>query len=534
MAHTYPLDIAVHASNLSERMRTAAALGGAAGPSIGPLDPVDTWRIERLAAKLADKFQQEAVHRSLPARWTREELADVLAFSRRHELGQVGTGRDAAEFVAELHDDWLPTYRTALDRFASAPADGASWREFDVYYGRFAKACEPFLVELGRRLDAVRGAKVNRKVVEDLQLHLLGRFELSLAWAVEADAKVHCSRTGIDQAAASQQDYLAYLDSTFADAVSYHRFYLKFPVLGRWLAHVTAMLGDYGTELLRNLGADAAVVGETFFGRSITEFRSVGLGLSDFHAGARSVVRVEVALADGREDAFYYKPRCIRSAAATQRLLGRLADDGVVGFATRKVLPRDGYGYEAAIPSGRNHVDTDQIIPAVYLKRVTRTGFEDGLFAAWRTDPSFILNLSPFDKGSVLVAGPDFGTGSSREHAVWALMDFGFRVVISSRFADIFRGNAGKAGLLAAEISQDDVELLWKLIEEHPGMEITVNLQDRNIVAGTVMVPFNIDDYTAWRLLEGLDDIGLTLRKLDEIESYEAHRPDWKPRTLPA
>jgi 3-isopropylmalate/(R)-2-methylmalate dehydratase small subunit len=185
------------------------------------------------------------------------------------------------------------------------------------------------------------------------------------------------------------------------------------------------------------------------------------------------------------------------------------------------------------VPLRRSNVDTDQIIPAVYLKRVTRTGFEDGLFASWRTDPSFVLNLPPFDRGSVLVAGPDFGTGSSREHAVWALMDFGFKVVISSRFADIFRGNAGKAGLLAAEIAQDDVELLWKLIEQHPGMEITANLQDRNIVAGTVMVPFNIDDYTAWRLLNGLDDIGLTLQKLDEIESYEASRPDWKPRTLP-
>jgi 3-isopropylmalate/(R)-2-methylmalate dehydratase small subunit len=186
------------------------------------------------------------------------------------------------------------------------------------------------------------------------------------------------------------------------------------------------------------------------------------------------------------------------------------------------------------VPLRRSNVDTDQIIPAVYLKRVTRTGFEDGLFAAWRADPSFVLNLPPFDNGSVLVAGPDFGTGSSREHAVWALMDFGFRVVISSRFADIFRGNAGKAGLLAAEVAQDDVELLWKLIEEQPGVEITVNLQDRNIVAGTVMVPFKIDDYTAWRLLEGLDDIGLTLRKLDEIESYEASRSEWKPRTLPA
>ncbi|KHO21396.1 3-isopropylmalate dehydratase small subunit [Mycolicibacterium setense] len=186
------------------------------------------------------------------------------------------------------------------------------------------------------------------------------------------------------------------------------------------------------------------------------------------------------------------------------------------------------------VPLRRSNVDTDQIIPAVYLKRVTRTGFEDGLFAAWRNDPSFILNLPPFDKGSVLVAGPDFGTGSSREHAVWALMDYGFRVVISSRFADIFRGNAGKAGLLAAEVAQDDVELLWKLIEQNPGLEITVNLQDRNIVAGTVVVPFRIDDYTAWRLLSGLDDIGLTLRKLSSIEDYEKHRPAWKPRTLPA
>jgi 3-isopropylmalate/(R)-2-methylmalate dehydratase small subunit len=184
------------------------------------------------------------------------------------------------------------------------------------------------------------------------------------------------------------------------------------------------------------------------------------------------------------------------------------------------------------VPLRRSNVDTDQIIPAVYLKRVTRTGFEDGLFAEWRKEPSFVLNQAPFDRGSVLVAGPDFGTGSSREHAVWALMDFGFRVVISSRFADIFRGNAGKAGLLAAEVAQDDVELLWKLLEQQPGMEITVNLQDRTVTAGTVMVPFNIDDYTAWRLLEGLDDIGLTLRKLDQIEAYEGRRPRWKPCTL--
>ncbi|WP_078315071.1 3-isopropylmalate dehydratase small subunit [Mycobacterium sp. D16Q16] len=184
------------------------------------------------------------------------------------------------------------------------------------------------------------------------------------------------------------------------------------------------------------------------------------------------------------------------------------------------------------VPLRRSNVDTDQIIPAVYLKRVTRTGFEDGLFAGWRNDPSFILNLEPFNRGSVLVAGPDFGTGSSREHAVWALMDYGFRVVLSSRFGDIFRGNAGKAGLVAGLVDQSNIELLWKLIEQNPGLELTVNLEDRTVTAGTVVVPFEIDDYTQWRLLEGLDDIGLTLRKVDEIAAFEASRPKFKPRTL--
>ena len=186
------------------------------------------------------------------------------------------------------------------------------------------------------------------------------------------------------------------------------------------------------------------------------------------------------------------------------------------------------------VPLRRSNVDTDQIIPASYLKRVTRTGFEDGLFAAWRSDPNFILNLEPYNRGSVLVAGPDFGTGSSREHAVWALSDFGFRVVIASRFADIFRGNSGKAGLLAAEVEQSDVELLWKALEEQPGLEITVDLVDKTVTAGTLVVRFAIDDYTRWRLLEGLDDIGLTLRQVEAIAEYEKSRPSYKPLTLPA
>ncbi|MBE7160638.1 MAG: 3-isopropylmalate dehydratase small subunit [Williamsia herbipolensis] len=184
------------------------------------------------------------------------------------------------------------------------------------------------------------------------------------------------------------------------------------------------------------------------------------------------------------------------------------------------------------VPLRRSNVDTDQIIPAVYLKRVTRTGFEDGLFAAWRNDPDFILNNEPWSRGSVLVAGPDFGTGSSREHAVWALADFGFRVVISSRFADIFRGNAGKAGLVAAEVEQSDVELIWKRLEEAPGTEITVSLEDRTVTVGDLVVRFAIDDYTRWRLMEGLDDIGLTLRQVEAISEFEATRPDWKPVTL--
>jgi 3-isopropylmalate/(R)-2-methylmalate dehydratase small subunit len=184
-----------------------------------------------------------------------------------------------------------------------------------------------------------------------------------------------------------------------------------------------------------------------------------------------------------------------------------------------------------ALPLRRTNVDTDQIIPAVYLKRVTRTGFEDGLFAAWRKDPHFVINQPAYDGATVLVAGPDFGTGSSREHAVWALMDYGFKVVISSRFADIFRGNSGKAGLVAAQVTQDVVEQLWKLVETDPTTQIIVDLQERTIQADALTAPFEIDDYTRWRLLEGLDDIGITLSHEEDVTAYESRRPAWKPVT---
>lgn len=198
-----------------------------------------------------------------------------------------------------------------------------------------------------------------------------------------------------------------------------------------------------------------------------------------------------------------------------------------------------------AAPLKRSNVDTDQIIPAVFLKRVTKTGFDDALFHGWRQDPEFVLNQDPFRAATVLVAGPDFGTGSSREHAVWALRDYGFKVVLSSRFADIFRGNAGKQGLLAATVDEADIERLWALIDEQPGREVTVDLEARTVSVGAstgfgeatgepvFQASIGIDDYTRWRLLEGLDDIGLTLRNEDKIAQFEARRESWRPRTLP-
>jgi len=186
-----------------------------------------------------------------------------------------------------------------------------------------------------------------------------------------------------------------------------------------------------------------------------------------------------------------------------------------------------------AVPLKRANVDTDQIIPAVYLKRVTKTGFEDALFAAWRGDPEFVRNQEPYKNGKVLIAGPDFGTGSSREHAVWALRDYGFSAVLSARFGDIFRGNSGKQGLLTGQVDEADIERLWAAVEAQPGIEATVDLVEKTATVGDLTVSFAIDDYTRWRLLEGLDDIGLTLRDEAAITEFESRRASWRPRTLP-
>lgn len=186
-----------------------------------------------------------------------------------------------------------------------------------------------------------------------------------------------------------------------------------------------------------------------------------------------------------------------------------------------------------AVPLRRSNVDTDQIIPAVYLKRVTRSGFEDGLFAAWRNDADFVLNKAEYKNGTILVAGADFGTGSSREHAVWALQNYGFKVIISSRFADIFRGNSAKGGLLTVILPQTEIEKLWERIEADATTQVCVDLENRTVSYQGHQVSFEIDDYTRWRLMEGLDDIGLTMKYVNEINDFEAKRPSFKPRTLP-
>jgi 3-isopropylmalate/(R)-2-methylmalate dehydratase small subunit len=186
-----------------------------------------------------------------------------------------------------------------------------------------------------------------------------------------------------------------------------------------------------------------------------------------------------------------------------------------------------------AVPLQRANVDTDQIIPAVFLKRVTQTGYDDALFHAWRQDPDFVLNQPEYAQGGILIAGPDFGTGSSREHAVWALRDFGFTAVLAPKFGDIFRGNSGKQGLLTGTISEQDVEKIWSIIDAAPGIEISVDLNSRTATIGETTVPFEIDDYTRWRLLEGLDDIGLTLRDEARITEFESRRESWRPKTLP-
>ncbi|WP_329098034.1 type 2 lanthipeptide synthetase LanM family protein [Actinomadura citrea] len=371
MKPTFPVDLAARAANLSERIQIVSALGPPSGAE--PLEAFDAWRIDRLAAKLAAKFGAETSPRS--ERHTEESLRETLRAYRAHELGLTDPGGRLGRMLADLHRGWLPVYRETLDGFD--PGDeafaAADWRSDEVYHGRLATACEPFLVELGRRLTSVidgggPAVRVDSRLVADFQAYLLDRFELALAWAVETDAKVHCRLHGIDPASATHDDYLAYLDKTFADTDAYHRFYLEFPLLGRWLAQTTGQLAEHGAQMVGRLRDDAAELSASFFGRPVAAVRTARLGRSDHHAGGRSVAIVEVELADGAQESVVYKPRGLEGEAGFQGLLARLRDDGVLDYAERAVLRRDGYGFEALIPPGRNRVATREEAERVYAE----------------------------------------------------------------------------------------------------------------------------------------------------------------------
>jgi class II lanthipeptide synthase len=350
---TYPADIAARAASLAERAEVVAALGPP--PAAAPPSPFESWQADRLVSRLAARLGQ-----------TEHSLREILSSFRAYEQDMAAPDGPFGLALAGLHKEWLPTYQAALDRY-----DPTGWREPDVYYGRLAASCEPFLLELGRRIadTAARCAvAVDPRVAGDFQDHLLDRFEVALAWAVEAEAKAYCAERGIDAARCGRPEYLKYLDETFADAASYHRFYLAFPVLGRWLAHVTGMLAEHASELIRRLDADAGAVGRAFFSEPVTAIRSVGLGRSDAHARARAVAIVGVELASGKAAQVVYKPRCVRAEAGLQALLARLRADGAGDFAQRGVLPRDGYGYEALIPTGRNRVASAERAWPVYAE----------------------------------------------------------------------------------------------------------------------------------------------------------------------
>ncbi|MDA0566910.1 type 2 lantipeptide synthetase LanM family protein [Streptomonospora sp. S1-112] len=377
MGNPYPADIAARACNLAERIRIVDALGDPRPGAAAELDPFDTWKIERTSAKLADRLRRQPQPGSAaaPAGLDQADYTRILTAYRLHELHLPHADDSVRRVFTDLHADWLPTYQAALDTYDHAPAadPDAPWRAPDTYYGRLATACEPFLLELGRRLEsardrnpAARSGLVDRRVVADLQNHLLDRFDLHLAWAVEAEGNVHCARTGLDKAAATEADYLAFLDTAFADGAAYHSFYLRYPVLGRWLAHVTRLLADYGAHLIDRLCADAADLSAAFFESPITRFRALTLGHSDPHAGAQQVAFVQVDLDNGRTGSLVYKPRSIAAEAAVQDLLTRIRESGAVDFATRAVLDRGAYGYEAAIPAGRNRVGATADVDRVY------------------------------------------------------------------------------------------------------------------------------------------------------------------------
>lgn len=418
----FPLDLASRASNLSERIHIVEALhaqGVSVSPHAAP-SAFDVWHMHKLADQLAGQFFREALRRETSEKNTKEYLLDILTAYKLFELNVHEIADHARDLYTEVHRTWLPTYQQTLQTFDSArnPGTAANWRQPDIYYGKFARACEPFLLQLGQELRAAcnqANASLGREVfteqvIADIQDHFLHRFELPLAWALEVEANVYCTRTGLDKARATADDYITYLETTFLDQEAYHRFYLRFPTLGRWLALVTRFLIENGRTLIARLRDDLADIADAFFGQEIGQIRSVKLGKSDYHVGGQSVAFVEVVLADAQPGTFVYKPRCLRSEVAMQGMLERLAGDGVLVFATYPMLAKEGYGYAACLPQGRNHVETAEEAGQIYAELGGYLGlfhvlggsdihFENVLVAAGHAficDGETVLGVLPF------------------------------------------------------------------------------------------------------------------------------------------
>jgi type 2 lantibiotic biosynthesis protein LanM len=373
----FPFDIAIRASNLSERVQVLGKLSalGSPAPSTGSLSGLDLWRIERLAPRLAAQLQGDP---STAARFSpgEDEVASALS-SYAHwasTADELPPGEQG--ILADLHEAWLPTYRSALAGFEPSEPDAvnAKWRDPQAYYGRFARACEPFLLHVQRELEGVRRRTNDRMgtslfrptVVEGLLDHLLDRFDLALAWAIEADMSVYCSLRRIDKASATEEECLQYFEETFGSGDSCHRFYLKFPVLGRWLAHLTSLICENGRVICERLGRDLGEISPSLCGDTVSEIVSVTLGRSDYHASGQSVAIVEVVLAHGERAQLVYKPRSLSLEAGMQELLGHLKQTGVLPFGTHKVIDKGRYGYEELIPSGKNRVESITEAESVY------------------------------------------------------------------------------------------------------------------------------------------------------------------------
>lgn len=378
MNTAFPLDIASCASNLSERMRIVDTLTREKLSALPDteLSALDVWKIDQLAGKLAGQFLKESLHQGLPEQNTRETLVHILTAYKLFELNLSELADAEKSLLAEIHQAWLPTYQHALEAFkpAASLTPAVQWYQTEIYYGKCAKACEPFLEQLHRELSPVCEEAntglgfplFDPQLIEDLQLHLLNRFELALAWAIEVDANVYCTHQGIDKTHATEEDYITYLDLTFSDKESYHRFYLRFPTLGRWLALVTRFLSDNGRALIERLRADITEIASTFFGKKIIAIRSLRPAQSDYHAGGQNVLFVETELEDTERGTFVYKPRCLRSEVALQGILEHLAREGVLNFATYRILSRQDYGYAELIPSERNHVQSPAEAGRIY------------------------------------------------------------------------------------------------------------------------------------------------------------------------